>query len=89
LAAAGPWLLTINSLGNRHRRRGELFARGEKRERAEAAKDRLARTNELKTAAGLTVDNFFIAQLAATEFVEKKRWVPGTARNFLGCVAER
>jgi hypothetical protein len=28
------------------------------------------------------VDDFFVAQLAATEFVEKKRWVPGTARNF-------
>jgi hypothetical protein len=45
-------------------------------------KDRLSRANELKTAARLIVDDFFIAQLAATEFVEKKRWVPGTARNF-------
>ena len=53
-----------------------------RKERAEAVKDRLSRANELKTAARLIVDDFFIAQLAATEFVEKKRWVPGTARNF-------
>jgi len=53
-----------------------------RKERTEAAKDRLSRANELKTAARLIVDDFFIAQVAATEFVEKKRWVPGTARNF-------
>jgi hypothetical protein len=53
-----------------------------RKERAEAAKDRLSRVNELKTAARLIVDDFFISQGAATEFVEKKRWVPGTARNF-------
>jgi hypothetical protein len=53
-----------------------------RKERAEAVKDRLSRANELKTAARLIVDDFFIAQVAATEFVEKKRWVPGTARNF-------
>jgi len=53
-----------------------------RKERAEAAKDRLSRANELKTAVRLIVNDFFVAQVAATEFVEKKRWVPGTARNF-------
>jgi hypothetical protein len=53
-----------------------------RKEKAEAAKDRFSRANELKTAARLVVDDFFIAQAAAKEFVEKKRWVPGTARNF-------
>jgi hypothetical protein len=37
-----------------------------RKERAEAANDRLSRANGLKTAARLIVDDFFIAQVAAT-----------------------
>lgn len=61
---------------------GANYALVARRERAEAAKDRLSRANELKTAARLISNDFSTAQEAATVFVENKRWVPGTARNF-------
>src|SRR5208282_4414597 len=59
-------------------------------ERAEAVKDRLSRANELKTAARPIVDDFFIAQLAATEFIEKEALGAWNSSQFpIGCVAER
>src|SRR5664279_5998334 len=53
-----------------------------RKEKAEAARDKLFRTNEIKTAARLIADDFFTAQTAVMEFVDNKRWAPAAARNF-------
>src|SRR5450631_2379401 len=53
-----------------------------RKEKAEAARDKLFRANELKTAARLIADDFFTAQTAVMEFVDNKRWAPAAARNF-------
>ena len=53
-----------------------------RKEKAEAARDKLFRANELKTAARLIADDFFTAQTAVTELVDNKRWAPAAARNF-------
>jgi hypothetical protein len=53
-----------------------------RKEKAEAARDKLFRTNELKTAARLIADDLFTAQTAVMEFVDNKRWAPTAARNF-------
>jgi hypothetical protein len=53
-----------------------------RKEKAEAARDKLFRANELKTAARLITDDFFTAQTAVTELVDNKRWAPAAARNF-------
>jgi hypothetical protein len=47
-----------------------------RKEKAEAAEHRVARTTELKTAARLIANEFFVAQAAARMLVEKKRWAP-------------
>jgi hypothetical protein len=49
-----------------------------RKERAEAAKNRVSRANELKTAARLIANDFLLALTNATNLVERKRW----ARNF-------
>jgi hypothetical protein len=47
-----------------------------RKENAEAAQDKLARVGELKTAARLVANKFFVAHAAATILADKKSLVP-------------
>ena len=51
-----------------------------RKENAEASKDKLTRTIELKTAARLIGNKFFAGRGAAKILVEKKYWVPDEAK---------
>ena len=53
-----------------------------RKEKAEAARDKLFVPTNSKTAARLIADDFFTAQTAVMEFVDNKRWAPAAARNF-------
>ena len=55
---------------------GTNYLLAERKETAEAAKEKLSRAIELRTAARLIADELLTGRAAVTILIEKKRWVP-------------